>query len=111
MQGSCGKFEYNVLGDAANLFVELIQTAPSSEIEPLLVACLQQDFFVLGDLAKHTTLVILTRCGTNINPSHALNASDLERFLKDVWKLHRVEDTEVLPLSDEVAWFLEKYSH
>ena len=113
MRGSCGKFEYTVLGDAANLFVELIRTAPPSEIEPSLITALQQDCFVLGDLAKHTALSILTRCGTNSHSqsSTAQNAGDLERFLQDLWRLHRVEDTEVIPLSDEVAWFLEKYNN
>ena len=117
VQGSCGQLEYAVLGEVANLFVALICTAPRIDMEPLLIAALRQDYFVLGDPAKNAALSILTRCcgGNNISqPSTTTTTSlisrDLECFLQDVWRLHRVEDTDALPLSDEVAWFLEKYS-
>ena len=89
----------------------LICTAPFIEIEPALIAALRQCNFVLGDPAKNTALSILSRCGTNSHSKTTLIARDLERFLQDVWRLHRVEDTDALPMSDEVAWFIEKYSN
>jgi len=107
--GSCGKSEYTVIGDIAGLLVAFIRTAPPNEIEPQLVAALRQDDFLLGDPSKNVALSILSRCG--INQTNPLCPCDLETFLQDVWRLHQVEDTDALPLSDEVARFLQKYSN
>jgi len=108
--GTCGKFEYTVIGMVADLFVALIRTTPlSSETEAHLTASLRQEDFLLGDPAKILTLSILSRCGSTQN-NNPLRSSDLATFLEDVWQLHQVEDTDALPLSDEVARFLRKYS-
>jgi hypothetical protein len=106
--GSCGKYEYKVIADAADLLALLLRTTSTSETEAYLVASLRQDHFLLGDRARNVALGILIRSSTvQHNP---LTSSDLALFLKDVWQLHQIEDTDALPGSDEVARFLLKYS-
>ena len=107
--GMCGKFEYKTIGKAADLLVSLLRTAPSSETGAQLVASLRQEYFLLGDPARNLALSILTRCGNSQSQSQ-VQSSHLTNFLQDVWRLHQVEDTDSLPLSDEVARFLRKYS-
>ena len=110
LRGSCGKFEYTVIPDVANLFVALLRTASPNESEALLTNCLRQlDDFLLGDAAKKVSLSVLSRLSSD-NQENPLCVCDLEKFLQDVWQLHRVEDTDALPLSDAVARFLEEYS-
>lgn len=108
MLGSCGKYEYKTLADVAELLSLLLRTTSTSENEAYLVASLRQDHFLLGERARNVVLGILTRSGAvQHNP---LTSSDLALFLKDIWQLHQIDDTDALPGSDEVARFLLKYS-
>jgi len=106
--GSCGKYDFMLIEDVAELLSLLLRTTSVSEAEPHLVSSLREDHFLLGDPAKNVALTVLTRSGAvELNP---ISPSDLAVFLQEVWKLHRVEDTDALPASDEVARFLQRFS-
>jgi hypothetical protein len=94
-----------MLQGVAELLTATLNTIPPSELESHLVATLRQDYFLLGDPAKHTTLAFFQRC-----VQQRLAASDLNGFLDDLWEIHQVEDAESLPTSDVVARFILKYN-
>ena len=107
MLGSCGKYEYEVIADVAELLTLLLRTTSTTETEAYLVSSLRHDHFLLGERARNVALGILMRSGAmQHNP---LNISSLALFLQDVWQLHQIENTDALPGSDEVARFLFKY--
>jgi hypothetical protein len=105
--GTCGKFDFNVLGDVAQILLILLRTSNSSDIKSTLLSSLQEDHFLLGDEAKNATFSTLFRWADNSNLSH-LDSRRL--FLEDIWKLHQVEDSDVLAASDEVARFIKTYA-
>jgi hypothetical protein len=106
LMGCCGRYEYSIMGDAAELFCALARVGGAIEIEASIVAALSQDYFLLGDPAKNTTLAVLKRCShSNVYPP------ELAVFLESLWRLHQVEDTlaTALPGSDSVRRFLRMY--
>lgn len=106
--GVCGKCDRKMLPDVSELLSLLLRSTSASETESYLSASLRQDHFLLGDRARHATLGILVRCGAV--PQKPLAHEDRVLFLKDVWRLHQIEDADALPGSDEVALFLAEYS-
>jgi hypothetical protein len=106
IMGCCGRYEYSIMGDAAELICALARVGAVGENEASVVAALSQDFFLLGNPAKNATLAILNRCSQN-----TLTAPELVIFLESLWRLHQVEDTSAsaLPDSDSVRRFLRMY--
>jgi hypothetical protein len=106
LMGCCGRYEYSIMGDAAELLCALVRVGTARENEESIVAALSRDYFLLGDPAKNTTLAILNRCSHNI-----VSALELAGFLENLWRLHQVEDTlaTALPGSDSVRRFLRMY--
>jgi hypothetical protein len=107
LMGCCGRYEYSIMGDAAELLCALARVGAAGETEASVVAALSRDYFLLGDPAKNTTLAILNRCSQNI-----MSAPELAVFLESLWRLHQVEDTlaTALPGSDSVRRFLLMFS-
>lgn len=105
LMGCCGRYEYSIIGDAAELLCALARIGAAGETEAIVVAALSRDYFLLGDPAKNATLAILNRCSQNL-----LTAPELAVFLEGLWRLHQVEDTVALPSSDSVRRFLRMYS-
>jgi hypothetical protein len=106
LMGCCGRYEYSIMGDAAELLCALSRVGAVGENEASVVAALSQDYFLLGNPAKNATLAILNRCSQNL-----LTAPELAIFLESLWRLHQVEDTSssALPGSDSVLRFLRMY--
>jgi hypothetical protein len=112
VHGSCGKYEYSLLCDVADLLVHVLSAVPTSENEPHLVASLRSEQFLLGDAARITAFRFLMQYIAE--PEAVTNPAgkqpDLVEFLQDVWQFHRIEDADALPASDVVVRFVQKYS-
>lgn len=101
MLGCCGKYSHGTISSVAKLFL-LFLRSDRADKEARLIASLQTDQFLLGDPARHATLSYLLR-GVN-------TVDDLVSLLSKIWSLHRVEDMDAMPASDEVARFIQLYS-
>ena len=111
--GLCGKCEYKVIEFIIKLFTLLLVDANASEINQLMVASLQHEHFLLGDLAKSACLSTIIRYVEYSNDVHQRNNMldpFMTTFFESIWKLHQVEDTDSLPASDEVLRFVQLYS-
>lgn len=104
--GSCGKYEWNTIDSASNLLILLCRTSNFDDLQRHFAAALQQEHFLLGDTAKQVTLVALIRFVCDSNAKAETNCCLL---LKEIWRLHQVEDVESLPESDEVDRFIQMY--
>jgi hypothetical protein len=103
--GCCGKFERSTVADAAFLLYAMLSKSPVNEVEQQFVTTLNQEVFKLGEPAHQLVLQILGKSAQG-----QLNSSQLYLFLEDVWDIHQAEDTDALPNSDLVAYFLRKYN-
>lgn len=101
--GSCNKFQFTAIADAAELLSVLLKSAPRPDVEALIISALQNEHFLLGDPSKNLTVAILKRVAAD------WTAKYLTSYLEEIWELHQVEDTDALPSSDVVAAFLRKY--
>ena len=103
--GACGKYDFGLLGDVAELLKVLL--SHWQDTESLLALTFTNDHFFLGDQARRVALTFLMRCADQRN---APSTADLTIFLERIWELHQTEDANALPASDVVSWFIEKYN-
>jgi len=104
--GCCGKMNRGLIGDAAELFVAILQVSSIKDAEANIVSALHQDFFLLGDPARNASLAVFGR-----STDRTAKSTELASFLEELWELHQVEDAGALPSSDAVAGFLRKYNY
>lgn len=104
LHGCCGKYDSNMLPDVALLLLYILQTTSENDLDGVLSQTLQPDHFFLGYSARNVAFSILAGCARHIVGPHELTC-----FLEAVWDLHRVDDVEALPVSDKVAYLVQKY--
>lgn len=118
LKGCSGIYEHSVVGRAADLLFSLFRYCPSDQMMQEMSSVFQnqeQDqriFFHLGDDAKQLVLNCLTRnCTVSDRGVSTWSRKDLNRFLEQIWDLHRnADDASNLPDSDAVARFMRKYA-
>lgn len=105
--GICGKLDRGLIANAAELIASILTRTPDSHEFDIQMSSilLQNGSFCLGKQAELTTLSAFRRCSQG-----QLSTTELAIFLQDIWDLHQVEDTSVLPFSDQVARFVRRYS-
>lgn len=104
LAGACGKYDYVLLQDVAELLVLTLKCTPLGEIESHLVLALRQDFFLCGDEAKDATLSFFAKCA-----QQGWSTDHVKYFLDELWDMHQAEDEDSLQSSDLVARFVDKY--
>jgi hypothetical protein len=125
MIGTCGKYNYTVLDNIAELLLLLLQSinlnsnnctqSSFMEMELYIFASIRQQYdqiFLIGDHARRVCQQVLFRCcNTTLTNTNTNALLEITVLLQDIWQLHQIDEPTALPGSDGVYQFIAKYSN